>query len=167
VFLELKERDGACSRKRRTALSATEAAHLFAALAQPDAAATRKACDVLARADGAREAVLRELADTRRALAAALEPSCVVRYRRDAFQDTRSALRVTFDRDIEVFRAPSSPFDDAALGRPVLRQAECVIEAKSTGALPSWLIALFGAHGAHAAEYSKLVMASRAVHGAL
>jgi hypothetical protein len=168
VFIELKERDGVHSSKRRVALTTAEAAQLFAALALPDPGATRQACEALARAssDPSRHAVLRDLADTRLALGAALEASCVVRYRRDALHDAQGALRVTLDRDIEVFRAQRVPFDDP--GPALFREPACVVEAKSAGPLPSWLQELFAAHGAlAAAEYSKLVMASRAVHGPL
>jgi hypothetical protein len=49
----------------------------------------------------------------------------------------------------------------------VHEETACVLEAKSAGSLPDWLTTLLAEHGARAAEYSKLVMASQAVHGPL
>jgi hypothetical protein len=168
VFLELKERDGESSRKRRVALAPHDADRLFAALALADARAAQLTCEAFATASGepTRSALLRDLAQTRSALGAPLRPSCTVRYWRQAFQDDRGTLRVTLDRDVQVFRAPPRAFD-AELGAPVFEEPACVLEAKSRSALPGWLADLFEQHGARAAEYSKLVMASRAVHGAL
>jgi hypothetical protein len=96
----------------------------------------------------------------------------VVRYRREAFQDPHGTLRVTLDEGVQAFAAPRAAFDRGALDAPALGAAMreepwCVLETKSRGPLPSWLEELLVRHAAPANEYSKMAMASRAVHGAL
>lgn len=170
-WLELKERDGQRSRKQRAAFTRLEARAWLEALAIHDAAASAHACRARLEAvdEPARAALLGELAQTRATLGCALEPSCVVAYRREAFQDAAGALRVTLDHDVRAYRAPPEPFapgalDPRALGRPAHEEPACVLEVKSLGRAPEWLGALLAEHGARAAEYSKLVMAARAVH---
>ena len=171
VWIELKERDGQRSGKRRCALQLPEATRLLTALAMHDALAGRLACEALVSGsrDAARDALLSDLAQTRAALGAPLEPSCVVRYRREAFQDAAGLLRVTLDQDVRAF-LPTEPryaLSEQALGAPAHEEPVCVVEAKSLGAAPTWLTELLDAHGARAIEYSKLVMASTAIHGKL
>jgi hypothetical protein len=174
VWLELKERDGTRSHKRRAPFDRTCAGELLAALALDDHAAAAEACEaIIARqSEPVHVALLADLAHTRAVLGAALVPSCVVRYRRQAFQDVTDTLRVTLDYDVRAFRAPPAPFAEAglaqqALGEPAHEEAACVLETKSLGPLPDWLVALLAEHGARPVDYSKLVMASLAVHGAL
>jgi hypothetical protein len=121
-------------------------------------------------ADGATfHGVADELRRVRAALSGPLRVSCAVRYRRRAFEDPALALRVTIDRELHAF-APDPgaalrvPFGDepAAFAEPA-----CVVEVKSRGGWPSWLPSLLAAHGAVPVEYSKFVVASRAVHGRL
>lgn len=166
VWIELKERDGLRSGKRRCALQLVEAMRWLTALGLRDEPASKAACEALVSIDPDRAALLGDLALTRAALGAPLQPSCVVRYRREAFQDVAGMLRVTLDQDVRVYRAPAAPFSEA-LGVPVHEEPVCVVEAKSLGSVPSWLSELLDAHGARALDYSKLVMASRAIHGPL
>lgn len=173
-WIELKERDGMRSRKRRTPLDRREAGRWFAALALEDGALAKGVCSatVTAYADPAHVGLLSDLAQVRLALGAPLLPSCVVRYRREAFQDPCGTLRVTLDEDVQAFTAPRSPFESgalepAALGAAARREPDCVLEIKSVGELPAWLSAMLADKGVHAIEYSKLVMASIAVHGPL
>lgn len=174
VWVEIKERDGTHSRKRRAPVERAVAGRWFAALALDDHQMAKRACDASLAAYAAPEgiALLSDLAHTRVALGAPLLPSCVVRYRREAFQDVAGTLRVTLDQDVRAYRAPSAPFAASALiasalGAALHEETACVLEAKSTGGLPDWLTALLAEHGARAVEYSKLVMASHAVHGRL
>jgi hypothetical protein len=174
IWVEIKERDGARSRKRRAPVERAVAGRWFAALALDDQALVVSACDVnlAAHAEPAGIMLLSDLTHTRVALGAPLLPSCVVRYRREAFQDAPGTLRITLDHDVQAFSAPRAPFASGALahgalGAAMYEEAACVLEAKSIGGLPDWLTALLAEHGARAAEYSKLVMASQAVHGAL
>ena len=54
------------------------------------------------------------------------------------------------------------------LGTPVHEESDCVLEIKSRGELPEWLLSLLEAHNVQSVvDYSKFVMASRAVHGLL
>jgi hypothetical protein len=166
VWMELKERDGLRSGKRRCALQLGEAMRWLSALGLHDEPASKAECEALLGSDPDRAALLGDLAQTRAALGAPLQPSCVVRYRREAFQDAAGLLRVTLDQDVRVYRAPAAPFAEV-LGAPVHEEPVCVVEAKTLGAAPTWLSELLDAHGARALDYSKLVMASRAVHGPL
>lgn len=172
IWVELKERDGLRSRKRRSPITRMEAGRWFAALALEDTLLAERVCDssIAACAEPAASALLSDLAQMRLALGAPLLPSCVVRYRREAFQDACGTLRVTLDEHVEAYAAPAAPFDAGALdalGAAAHREPGCVLEIKCTSALPAWLAALLEAYGARSADYSKLVMASLAVHGAL
>jgi len=117
--------------------------------------------------------VIDELQELRERYPEPLRPSCLVNYRRTAFQDDAGALRVTLDQRLACFAATSDLWQEV---RPLLRdylgptsyeERACVLEVKSTQQLPDWLLALLADAAVERVPYSKFVTASEAVHGPL
>jgi SPX domain protein involved in polyphosphate accumulation len=166
IWLELKVRDGQRSRKRRVCLAKHELERWFGAL---DADADDQVGEPSQAPERAELAA--ELRRLQRELAAPLAPSCAVNYRRLSWQDESQALRITLDHDVCAFSAAAELLHERALlrrqflGAPAFVEPHAVLEIKSAGAFPSWVAELLRAHGATAVNYSKFVMASRAVHG--
>jgi SPX domain protein involved in polyphosphate accumulation len=115
--------------------------------------------------------VLDELQELRARYAEPLRPSCLVNYRRTAFQDSAGTLRVTLDQRLACFSATDDLWQQT---RPLLRdylgparyeEPVCVLEVKSTEQLPEWLNVLLADSQAERVPYSKFVTASEAVHG--
>jgi len=165
VFVELKIREGQRSRKRRACVQQGEVARFFEQLEiAPDARdlgpEDRRELDAIG-------VELRRM----RAQLGRLSASCVVSYRRIAFEQPGAQLRITLDRELCAFAPPAALWSSAAppahegAGRPPLEERACIVEVKSRGPLPAWLDPLLVRHDAIAVEYSKFVAASRAVHG--
>ena len=64
-----------------------------------------------------------------------LSPVAALHYVRLAFESPDGSLRLTIDRAIH-FQRPHRPGDHVA---DVAKMDGCIIEVKSTGAIPSWL----------------------------
>jgi SPX domain protein involved in polyphosphate accumulation len=116
--------------------------------------------------------VIAELLELRARQREPLRPSCLVNYRRTAFQDAGGSLRITFDQRLACFAPPSDLF---AAPRPLLREnlgvaryeePAIVLEVKHTQQLPTWLDELMQASHAERYAYSKFITASEAVYGA-
>jgi SPX domain protein involved in polyphosphate accumulation len=117
--------------------------------------------------------VIDELLELRQRYSEPLRPSCLVNYRRTAFQDDAGTLRITLDQRLACFAATDDLWQQA---RPLLREylgparyeePACVLEVKATQQLPQWLHDLMAGSHAERVPYSKFVTASEAVHGAL
>ncbi|HEX6245751.1 MAG TPA: VTC domain-containing protein [Polyangiales bacterium] len=161
LFFELKRRAEARTFKHRVRLLKTEIEECF-----------RQCRFDHARLDGSDPA---EMAD-RVALEAfcaeirePLAPSCVVNYRRLAFQDQLGALRVTLDLNVAYYRPLTVAWQSPGallrtnLGAPVGGLRGCLLEVKLRGEAPAWLTrALDGAAGRREA-FSKFSAASAAV----
>jgi hypothetical protein len=167
LWIEVKQRDGERSRKSRVAVPKAEVAGFLESLAV--SAAIRRLQPA-----GGRELdrVIAELGRLRAQLGRPLRASCIVNYRRLSWENSAGTLRITLDRELCAF----APLPDLwtrrealtreLLGEPAHRVSPAVLEVKSRDVLPEWLDALLADHAAQAAgEYSKFVMASRAVHG--
>lgn len=167
LFVELKVRERERSLKRRVAVPKAEVDGLFERLEV--SAATRSL-----QPEGSTEldAFVAEFGRLRARFGKPLRASCIVNYRRLSWEDPDAALRITLDRDLCVFAPPvelwtrREALTREALGTPVHEESACVLEVKSRGELPAWLFTLLEAHAATKSEnYSKFVMAFRAVHG--
>jgi VTC domain-containing protein len=154
LWLELKRREGARSRKLRWRLLKRDAAALFAGEAPPAAESP--------------EAI--EIVDYCRGLNEHLEPSCVVNYRRAAYQDADAGLRVTLDAEIAYF-APLSdlwapaPLERGRLGTPRAIETGTLVEIKSLRGSPDWLNGALADAGVPALVFSKFAKATQVVHG--
>jgi VTC domain len=120
----------------------------------------------------ASEDVIAELLQLRARFGEPLHASCLVNYRRTAFEDAAGSLRITFDQRVACFPASESlwhkakPLVREALGAPVHEQTGYILEVKARGELPDWLADLLEQTGAEQHSLSKFVTASEAVHGA-
>jgi SPX domain protein involved in polyphosphate accumulation len=117
------------------------------------------------------EAVIDELLALRERYREPLRPSCLVNYRRTAFQDPTDALRITIDQSLACYRVPADPWQQPhslhrdQLGLPAYEENACVVELKSKEPAPDWLAALLSDSGAQLVTFSKFLTASEAVHG--
>lgn len=163
VYVELKVREGQRSRKSRVQLPVDAAISL---VERPELAV---AYDLLGADGAAFHGVADELRRVCAGLSGRLRASCAVRYRRRAFEEPALALRVTIDRELRAFAPDPAAelFSSCRDEQPAFAEPACVVEIKSRGGWPPWLPSLLAAHGALPVEYSKFVMASRAVHGIL
>jgi SPX domain protein involved in polyphosphate accumulation len=115
--------------------------------------------------------VIAELLELRARYREALRPSCLVNYRRTAFQDEHGSLRITLDQRLSCFAPPPDLLEHA---RPLLREQlgpsrydepAIVLEVKLTEALPVWLDELLSNTRAERSTFSKFVTATEAVYG--
>jgi hypothetical protein len=114
-----------------------------------------------------------ELTSLRARFSEPLRASCLVNYRRTAFEDAAGTLRITFDQRVSCFDAQpdlwssAKPLVREALGTPAYEEPCCVLEIKARGELPSWLADLIDQLGPEETVFSKFVTASEKVHGPL
>jgi hypothetical protein len=122
-------------------------------------------------ADGNKD-VIAELLALRAELSEPLRPSCVVNYRRSAWEDPSATLRVTIDQRLACFAPQPALLTDAGslvrerLGTACLEDPQCVIEVKTRGEPPAWLEAAIAESGAAPSTFSKFALASQAVQDA-
>jgi hypothetical protein len=161
LWFELKRREGHVTSKRRFRFPKVAAATLFEQQSVPDVLSQ----SAEERADA--EALIAHV----RAQAEPVEPSAVVNYRRLAYQNADSTLRVTVDLGLSYFGVPADlfrrarPLSRSELGAPAGTESRAVIEIKRRGALPDWLSAALARTGGDAASFSKFAAASGAVFG--
>lgn len=161
LWLELKQREGSTTSKRRIRISRANAASLFV---------SSRAGQALSQEQEQREveALLLHLKETDEPL----EPRVLVRYRRQSFQADESQLRVTIDLGVTYHRVPTSlmdltePLARRAAGAAVGGEPRAVVEIKRLGSLPSWLEQTLFETGVPASSFSKFVAASEALRGA-
>ena len=119
------------------------------------------------------EQVIAELLALRARFSEPLRASCLVNYRRTAFEDPAGSLRITFDQRMACFRAPDTlwqstqPLVREALGTPAFEESAYILEVKARGELPGWLADLLEQTGATEHVFSKFVTASETVFGPL
>jgi hypothetical protein len=117
--------------------------------------------------------VIAELSALRSRFSEPLRASCLVNYRRAAFEDAAGTLRITFDQRMACFAAPKGlwvsgkPLVREALGIPAYEEACYILEVKTRGELPLWLSDLLADVGAEEHVFSKFLTASETVHGPL
>jgi hypothetical protein len=114
-----------------------------------------------------------ELCGLRERFCEALRASCIVNYRRTAFEDPAGTLRITFDQHIACFApfrdlwSSGSPLVRETLGTPVYEEPCYIVEVKARAELPLWLTDLVERLGAEPHAFSKFATASESVHGPL
>ena len=101
-----------------------------------------------------------------------LVPSCLVNYRRLAFEDGQAALRVTVDLDVAFYTPPADLWERkralvrGSFGPAVNRAPGCLIELKQRAAQPAWLTRALEDLGARPEAFSKFSAASLALQAA-
>lgn len=117
--------------------------------------------------------VITELSGLRARFSEPLRASCLVNYRRTAFEDAAATVRITFDQRMACFGAPpglwssNKPLVREALGAAAYEEPSTIVEVKARGELPSWLSDLLVQTGAQPHVFSKFVTASETVYGPL
>jgi SPX domain protein involved in polyphosphate accumulation len=114
--------------------------------------------------------VIAELLDLRTRYSEALRPSCIVNYRRTAFQNPAGTVRITLDQRLACF-APADelltqpkPLLREYLGRARYEEPSFILEVKLTGDMPGWLEQLMQSARAEQFAFSKFVTASESVY---
>jgi hypothetical protein len=167
LWLELKSRDGAHTGKQRIGIPKRDLPAFFASgtitpamVAIQEAAYGRDA-----------HAVLEALAALSASCAEPLRADCLVNYRRTAWQDDAGQLRVTIDNQLAYFAPPADLWarDRAllrsTLGPPVAGERRRVLEIKTRGDAPGWLVDVLAGNAIRAEPFSKFEAASGALHG--
>jgi hypothetical protein len=117
--------------------------------------------------------VIAELSALRARFTEPLRASCLVNYRRTAFEDAAGTVRITFDQRMACFAAPhglwssNKPLVREALGAPAYEEPTYIVEVKARGELPNWLADLLVQVGAQPHVFSKFLTASETVYGLL
>ena len=136
-YLEIKKKYDGVVYKRRAALSLAEAMEGLARGSLPDRAG-----------QVGREALWM----TQRW---GLVPAAVIAYDRDAwFHPEDASLRVTFDRNL-TFRDRQLDLDSPEEGLPILHDGLRLMEVKTGGTLPLWLVRLMAAQDIRRTHFSK------------
>ncbi|MDH5674887.1 MAG: polyphosphate polymerase domain-containing protein [Myxococcales bacterium] len=161
LWLELKLRDGDHSEKTRVGIPKHEL-HNFFTTGEASAEMLK-----LQRANASGAVAIEKLRRFATSLDEPLDASCVINYRRRAFQDPEGGLRVTLDYELSAF-APTAELFEAPmvrqrLGRSVHDEPHCIVEVKTHQAMPAWLQAALLQQGAKQAPFSKFIMGSGAV----
>ena len=161
LWFELKRRDGLSTSKRRFRFPKLAAATLFDDNRAPEALPQTGS----ERSDA--EALIAHV----RAQSERIVPSALVNYRRLAFQDSDSTLRVTIDLGLAFFPVPGDlfrrvrPLSKSELGAPAGVERRAVVEVKRLVPMPSWLEQALGEAAGAAVTFSKFVAATRSIHG--
>lgn len=167
LWIELKAKTDGRTRKRRIGIPKTDVASFFE---RGEVSAAMR--EIQLQASGAQgDDFIAELLRIRERFSEPLGPSCIVNYRRTAWQNQDSTLRVTLDQKLACF-APSAglftseaPLVRESLGTPAYEEPKHVVEIKVRGSVPEWLESLVRSSNADLSSFSKFVTASSAVHG--
>lgn len=171
LWLEVKTRNGASTRKVRFAIPSHEVQTVLR-----DGVITERTLHFESRAWGqSAETVLREIAELCIHTAGPLRPDCMAHYRRQAWQNADESLRITLDTELAFHRPPANPFQsgltlaDAIAEPPVAHLRHSLVEIKARGEQPDWLRELIAEVELEPAlegrgTFSKFVAASHAVH---
>jgi hypothetical protein len=161
----LKQRSGDNTSKRRAAIPKTD---VVAFLEQ--GARSAEMGVIVREVDGTND-VLDELRSFTRDFGKPLKPACVVNYVRCAWQALDGTVRVTIDRDVAFYPPTANQWkrqdltERSSLGPAAGVESSCVIEVKTRGEFPAWLMEALQQCGATRVDYSKFVSAMRALHG--
>lgn len=160
LWFELKRREGLTTSKRRFRFPKSAAATLFDENRAPDGLVH----------SGSEASDAEFLIGYVRAQNERVAPSAIVNYRRLAFQNDDSTLRVTIDVGLSFFRVPpdlfrrARPLSKSELGPACGSEPRAVVEVKRRAALPSWLTQALADTGSSATSFSKFVAASETIH---
>lgn len=83
-----------------------------------------------------------------------LQPSMLLLYDRTAYHEEGSELRVTFDKNIR-YRTERLNLCAGLDGKPILEGGKVMLEIKTTGAYPKWLVDVLNNNGIYQTSFSK------------
>ncbi|HEX6271599.1 MAG TPA: polyphosphate polymerase domain-containing protein [Polyangiaceae bacterium] len=167
LWFELKRRSAGRSEKRRFRLGKRDVPAFFEQAASrastpPRALAERDALDETNDELKTIEAYLRHLDEP-------LSATCLVNYRRVAWQSPDASLRITLDLGLSYYAPPADlfareqPLERELLGKPASVMNDAVVEVKSRVGEPAWLLAAFLRANVAPVEFSKFVAATRSI----
>jgi hypothetical protein len=168
LWLEIKHRDGDRTRKQRLPIPKVDVAAFLGSGRITGEMLSLQADHADADADA--EHVLAGVAALCREVGG-LQAGCLVNYRRLAWQDAESNVRVTLDVQLAFFEPPADLWSRRtalvreSLGPPCGAERGCVVEVKWRGERPTWIDPLLERASAQRVQYSKFEAASLAVHG--
>lgn len=92
-----------------------------------------------------------------------LAPAVLLSYEREAFYARNNhEFRVTFDRNI-LWRDYDLPLDKGIYGTPILEDQKVLMEVKTDGAIPGWMVDFLTANKLYKTSFSKYGTAYRAI----
>jgi hypothetical protein len=163
LWFELKRREAGHSEKRRFRLLKRDVHAFFAG------GGGVAGLDPKREARGESAAELAAIVDYLEGLDEPLAATCLVNYRRVAWQSVDASLRVTLDLGLACYRPRADlftrerPLERAELGKPASVLDEAVIEVKTRCAQPGWLGAALRRARIAPVEFSKFVHATRCI----
>lgn len=167
LWVEVKGKHQGRTYKRRIGIPKTDVSAFFERGEVSEAMRELQVQQRGAKADD----VIAELLDLRTRYAEPLRASCLVNYRRTAFQNPAGTVRITLDQRLACFAPPRDlllqpkPLLREYLGRASYEEPAFILEVKLTGELPAWLESLMQSAQAQRFAFSKFVTASEAVYG--
>ena len=166
LWVEIKGKHQGRTYKRRIGIPKTDVSAFFE---RGEVSEAMHALQVQKRGSKADD-VIAELLDLRTRYSEPLRPSCLVNYRRTAFQNAAGNVRITLDQRLACF-APTEdlllqpkPLLREYLGRPRYEEPSFILEVKLTGEMPGWLEQLMKTAHAQQFAFSKFVTASESVY---
>lgn len=167
LWFELKRRSAGRSEKRRFRVAKCAVPAFFEQAVSrvsspPPALAEREAVDEANDDLAIIEEYLRHLDEP-------LSATCLVNYRRVAWQSPDTSLRVTLDLGLSYHAPPTDlftreqPLERELLGRPASVMNDAVLEVKSRVVEPTWLLAAIRRASVAPVEFSKFVAATRSL----
>lgn len=85
-----------------------------------------------------------------------LRPSILITYDRNAYYSKEDRnLRITFDNNIKWRKEKLSP-QDGVWGRPVIEEGQRIMEIKTAGAMPLWLVSALSEAKIYPTSFSKV-----------
>jgi SPX domain protein involved in polyphosphate accumulation len=166
LWVEIKGKHHGRTYKRRIGIPKTDVSAFFE---RGEVSEAMHALQVQKRGSKADD-VIAELLDLRTRYPEPLRPSCLVNYRRTAFQNAAGNVRITLDQRLACF-APTpdlllqpKPLLREYLGRPRYEEPAFILEVKLTGDMPGWLDQLMKTAHAEQFAFSKFVTASESVY---
>ena len=168
LWVEVKGKHQGRTYKRRIGIPKTDVSAFFE---RGEVSEAMRALQVQQRGAKADD-VIAELLDLRTRYTETLRPSCLVNYRRTAFQNPAGSVRITLDQRLACF-APASdlllqpkPLLREYLGRASYEEPAFILEVKLTGDMPGWLEELMQSAHVERFAFSKFVTSSEAVYAA-
>ena len=84
-----------------------------------------------------------------------IEPRVHISYRREAlYSRTDSNFRITFD-DTVLYRTEALSLCEAPYGTPILNEGDVLLEVKTAGGMPMWLVRWLNENGIYKRSFSK------------
>lgn len=167
LWLELKDRSGDQTGKRRAGVPKRRL-HEFLAHRKSDPELRAIQTETYGEQG---EDVLARVVDFLESYEEPLQPSCIVNYRRTAWQNAEGSVRVTLDEDLCTFAPRDALWQQertltrSALGHPTSLSHDAIVEVKRLGNFPEWLANALSTAEARPSHVSKFVLASAALYG--